>query len=121
MTAPYNYGAIYDWRRYVSHDGLINYQIRSTPVHRGGYADFSARRYSMIIQDTVTNEYTLQIATTAYKSHWDSEDPDQAFKKYLAGEWNVLLSLPDAKMYKVKDPNTWDGQAQTMKLYGETD
>jgi hypothetical protein len=129
VTGAYGYGAIFDWKTYsqaltpaLITDPNAVYKIKSTPVHRGGYSDFSARRYSMFNyqSNSATTKAVLAICASAYKSHWDSEDPDQAIKKFLAGEWEYLMYDISATVDASRALyDSWDGQAQTLKLFGD--
>ena len=71
--------------------------------------ELSPRRFSAILQ--VADKYYLQVGSIAYQTGYDSFNPNEPFKKYINGEFQVLMGKI------VNDPDEafgWSGMAQDL-------
>lgn len=71
--------------------------------------EFSPRRFSVIVERD--ERFILQIGSVAYTEGYDSFNVMEPFKKYISGEFQVLLS----KIVTDRDEAfAWDGMAQSL-------
>lgn len=80
--------------------------------------EYSSRRYSVIkVYPGVPIRFMLEVGSVSYDTPFDSEDPQEPFRKYINGEFKVQMYAPVSDTAKMTSIDQWSGSPQDLIRY----